>query len=241
MKRHLGSICFASLLLLGGCGGGSEDSTQPKGTDPFPLSVGNRWDMEVNDMRWSLGTWTDEVSGTRPSDGSTTYVMSKTISATKRDTPYLHTDTGVWRLPPLDATPDELEQGPILILKLPMVVGDRWTQVDKIVDTGNDVDNNGHNEIETTFRYARVDRVETVDTPAGKFDGAFVVTTSDSWTFSDPETKYEYDFSHFTTTEWYVPGVGVVRREVTGIPAGGIGNYGRTEVLKSYHVAPTAM
>lgn len=240
MKRHLGWISFASLLLLGGCGGGSDDTAHPTGTDPFPLSVGNRWDMEVNDSR-SLGIWTDEVSGTVPADGSTAFVMSKSISATKRDTPYLHTDTAVWRLPPLDATPEELARGPILVLKLPVVVGDRWTQVDEVVDTGYDVDNNGYNEVETTFQYARVDKVETVETPAGKFEGAFVVTTSDSWTFSDPETKYEYDFSHFTTTEWYVPGVGVVRREVSGIPAGGIRNYSRTEVLKSYHVAPAPM
>ena len=95
-------------------------------------------------------------------------------------------------------------------------------------------------EVETALERVTVDRVETVTTPAGTFAGAIVVSKTGEWKFKDPESGDVYDFSTLLTREWFVPGVGVVRREVSGIPWGGIRDYGWTEVLVSYSVAPPA-
>lgn len=234
-RFRLSSLVAALIIVLAGCGGGGagEDKViPPNGTDPFPLAVGNRWAMQYHDSRFPPADSSYAVAGTADVDGEKGYVLRRSYGTATTDGTYRHSDSGVW-----------LQRGDgtsIQTLRLPLTVGDQWTQLDQVVDTGYDVDGNGHNEVETALEQVTVDRVETVTTPAGTFAGAIVVSKTGDWEFKDPASGDVYDFSTLLTREWFVPGVGVVRREVSGIPWGGIRDYGWTEVLVSYSVAPPA-
>lgn len=219
-------------LLTAGCGGGNNE-TEPRGTDPFPLSVGNRWEMDYQDSRFSSYTRVYEVAGSVNTDGSTSYLMRRDGQA-GTDVIYQHPPTGVLRLP----APGDEDQTPQLVVKLPLHVGDSWVNKNETRDYGEDVNGDGVNEVETVTDDGDVTAIERVVTPAGTFDESYVVTSGSSWIVSNPVTNEEYYASYTTVRENYVVGIGVVSRDVTIIPAGGPRMYTSSEKLSAYRVAP---
>jgi len=237
MNPRLNLAVCSALLALAGCGGGSESSA-PTSNDPFPLAVGNRWEFSFSDSRaGSPEARTYEVVGTQEIDGKIAHIVRDTL-VLARDSPYLRTDTEVLHYAGSDVPPDQQADWPQTILRLPLHVGDRWTQIDKVSDAGYDADEDGVNEVRSQHAEVEVVRTEAVVTPAGTFANAFVVYSSDAAEELNTVTHVVYNSYFSGTTEWYVPGIGVVRRDQYIVPWGAIRTYGSSEVLTAYRVTP---
>jgi hypothetical protein len=142
----------------------------------------------------------------------------------------------VRRYPGSDANDDEIARGPLRVLKLPLTVGDQWTSIDEVKDSGDDLDGDGTNEIYTTLMTSRVTGIEDVDTPAGRFFNAYSVSTSSRGELKNSVTGEVYDWTETGMQEQYVRGVGVVSRSMNIVPWGGFRSYQSNESLVSYRV-----
>lgn len=232
------ALSLAVLISLTACGG-SESPSTASGTDPFPLVVGNQWSMQyeirIGATNASSGTLTHEVMRSEVVDGDTAHVLAESRNDSVRERRYVRTQTEVWRLPADDAPSEERAAGRFLVLKLPLLAGDRWTQLDERSDSGFDEDSDGKNELNVKHAEAVVEGVETIVTPAGSFAEAFVVTSTYSDGLVNAATNEAYEPAiRAVVREWYVLGVGVARREKLVIPAGGWREYERSEVLSGY-------
>jgi hypothetical protein len=206
----------------------------------MPLSVGNRW---VYDYTYtygveSHGTSTYEVTGSQSIDGRTAYIVHDNSFGhlQERDTAYVPDDSSLLRYPPSDAVEDELADGAMAILQLPLHAGDTWTSLDESLDTGFDVDGDGVNELETVNFHSRVDATESVRTPLGTFDSAYPVISHYQRQIVNPVTHEIYDTAFTHKSEWYVLGVGVVRREVSEQVYGGWRDFHSVELLTAFSV-----
>jgi hypothetical protein len=230
MIKSFNLAAYAAALLLAGCGGNGPDSDEP-----LPLKTGNRWVYQYTNSTFGSGISTYEVTGTRQIDGRTAYVMHDDFEFWDgpHDTPLVPSDSAVIRYPANNATPEEIEDGPLTILRLPLKTGDAWTDLDETIDAGFDEDDDGINEIETiTFR-SEVGAPVSVNTPAGSFSEAYPVTSRYERQYVNPVTHVVLDTSYKTRREWYALGFGVVRREVYLQPYGQWRDYYSTEVLAS--------
>lgn len=231
------AAAIALLLGLGACGGADED-TLPSGTDPFPLAVGSQWSAQFTSSMSETGTRTYEVTGTDLVDGDTAHVVADRFGASTLVRRYVHTDTAVWRLANDEAPIDEQSASAFLMLKLPLRAGERWTQLDESADSGIDVDGDGLSETLQTQAEAVVEQSGPVTTPAGRFEGAYLVTSTYRRGLVNPATGESYEPEvESVIHEWYVPGVGRVARDRLVIPAGGWREYESTEALSSYRLS----
>jgi hypothetical protein len=236
MKKLMISAACAAVATLAACGGDSGSASDS--TDPMPLSVGNRW---VYDLTYtygieSQGTSTYEVTGSQSIDGRTAYIVHDDFFQQERDTAYVPDDSSLLRYPSSDATDDEGADGALSILQLPLHAGDTWTSLDKTLDTGFDVDGDGVNEVETVNLHSRVDATESIRTPLGNFDSAYPVISHYQRQIVNPVTQEIYDTAFKAKSEWYVLGVGVVRREVSEEPYGGWRDFHSVELLTAFGV-----
>lgn len=234
MTKPIALAACSAALLLAGCGVG-ETVTD----DPMPLQTGNRWVYRYTNSTFGSGTSTYRVTGPIQIDGRTAYVVHNDFEfwGGPSDTPYVHTDTAVMRYPTSNATPEEIADGPLTILKLPLTVGDTWTDLDKTIDSGFDEDRDGVNEVEIITRTSQVGEPVSVSTPDGVYGGTYPVSSRYQRQYVNPVTHEVLDTSYRITREWYSPGVGVVRREVERQPYGQGRDYYSTEVLESVHLA----
>ena len=177
----------AAAALVAGCGGGSSESSE----DPFPLAVGDQWEYRFTDSRFSDGLRRYDITGTQTVDGVTTYLMQDTW----KTVPYAQSETEVRRYPGSDANDDEIARGPLTVLKLPLTVGDEWTSIDEVKDSGEDIDGDGTNEVYTTLMSSRVTGMADVDTPLGRFLNAYTVMTSSHGELKNPVTAEVYDWT----------------------------------------------
>lgn len=224
------------LLGLGACGG-ADDDTPPSGTDPFPLAVGSQWSTQFTSSMAETGIRTYEVTGTDTVDGNTAHVVADRFGADTLLRRYVHTDTAVWRLANDAAPIDEQSAGAFLLLQLPLRTGERWTQLDESADSGIDVDGDGLAETLRTQAEAVVEQSGPVTTPAGRFDSAYLVTSTYRRGLVNPATGEIYEPEvQSVVHEWYVPGVGRVARDRLVTPAGGWREYESTEALSSYRL-----
>lgn len=236
---------FASLLCcvlaLASCGG--DEPETPRGDDPFPLAVGNRWDTEV----WrsvSAGpvipvAESREVTRLFLLDGVPTWELERGVNIAKGDEWLQRSDTALVRVPtPQDGLVDQAV-GPRVVLLLPVQVGQQWVQVDRVVTTGEYL---GPDDVPlpTTVRAtAEVQAKEAVTVPAGTFLDAYrvryherqetVISLGDDAAWSDR-----------VRTDWLVPGIGIVRRIDEDINHTSLRTKVRYEVLLSYRLAPAA-
>lgn len=230
-RSHRQLVALAALTVLSACGGSSDDS-QPEGSDAFPLSVGNRWEMKY------LGAYSDytrkyEVVASSGTGDSSTYVVRRDdLPAT--DVRYQHPATGVLRMP----EPDDDFQAPRLVLRLPLRAGDSWVQRDDSTDAGYDYDGDGVNEVNHSYADVTVERIEPVTTLAGTFDKSYLVVSHARWEEVNPVTGEVYSVGTSLFRENYVIGIGVVKRDVDIMPAGGPRLFQSHESLSAYSVAP---
>lgn len=231
------SVTFAAsvaLLITAGCGGGSDSAPQRAGDDPFPLAIGDHWEMKVTDHRWGSTTaQVNDVTSQTQIDGLPAYVVRSETGVT---TPYRHTESEVWQWPDSSTPPDQRQ--PVLKLKLPLRVGDQWNVVDERTDAGYDSNDDGYNEILVHTASTTVSGTAKIVTPVGTFADAFVVRTVDDTNEADGVTgEFRGDWSSYTRTEWYVPGIGLVAYETDMAGWGIFHPVGESGVLASYHLA----
>ena len=159
-----------------------------------------------------------------------------TGSGGSHTTPYVAVASGVLRYPASDATPAQQADGPQMALRLPLTPGDRWTNVSRTVDAGFDHDGDGTNEVEVTESHSAVDVPVSMSTFAGTFSTSYPIETYHRRQVKSPVSGEVFDTELDNIKEWYVIGVGVVRRETYFQPYGGWRDYHTTEILSSYEV-----
>jgi hypothetical protein len=215
------AVCMAA------CGGGSNEPAAS--TDPWPTSLGSSWVQQISGSNWESGEVTSTVIANATVDSVDDSVVIETAGAiTTRDI-IQRTASALVSVP--SDTSDALSTalGPKVILRLPLVVGDTWTQMDQTI--AMDVDADGMADEVSVLTTVRVDRQEDVQTPAGNFHDAFVVITGETVTvagYLDPMVQ--------NTTDWYVLGVGRVKREVFTVPIGAVHTIQHSEVLSRYSI-----
>lgn len=233
-RTGLGAL-LAFSLLAAACGGGSGDDDPPLGSDPFPLAVGNTWDMEHSE-RNSVVRMTTRVTGTSVIDGSPAFVVESFDGPSGKQY-FQRTGTEVIRAVNPESSPYQQRIGPIVMLKLPLRVGDRWTALDKVVDTDYDSDGDGVLDPVELYTEMSVIRTESVTTPARRFDTAYVVGEYHQWAYLRKDGgPLLYGYS--TTLQWIVHGVGVVKRETSVTPPDGPFSRQTSDSLQDFDVAP---
>ena len=226
-----------TVAALAACGGGDDS---PHSNEPLPLAVGNQWQYHYSTAfpYSESGVSTYKVSGTTKIDGVDAFVVNDDFrtGGDTHTTPYATSESGVTRYPASDATAEQIADGPQIALRQPLTVGDRWTNVSRTVDLGFDYDEDGTNEVEVTESHSAVGDTVSVSTFAGNFSTAYPIETFHRRQFKSPVTGEVFDTELDNIKEWYVIGVGVVRRETYFQPYGGWRDFHSTEILSAYHV-----
>ncbi len=234
-RRLIGAAPWVlATTLLAACGGGED---RPRGTDPFPLSTGDQWALQVSDTSMANFTETRRVTGTARVDGVDARVVHVQWSGGGGyDEYYQRTATEVTRLPPSNATAHELAIGPVVTLKLPLTNGQRWTQYDTMVAGDEDWDGDGLVDPVHEYAETSVQGPIVVTTPVGTFNDAYEVTTGLTETMvgtRDGDTVWALT----VTKDVHVPGIGVVQRYRSVTPQDGPRSYIRNDTLTGYAVA----
>ncbi|MCB1773385.1 MAG: hypothetical protein KDI88_07190 [Gammaproteobacteria bacterium] len=199
----------ALVALLGGCG-------KDTGPSHFPLEPGLRWtyqvSVEVGNDRQML-TLTESNSDTVDLNG-----IAHTVRVTDQGTRYYlaETEQGVFRSAKrtIVETRPRRDDDPRWVLKQPYQVGTSWSQethpyvlrrihpyTEKLARSIN---------FKMAYQIGALD--DTVEVPAGRFEHCIRVDGEAQLSiYADGRTGYQ-DID-INTTEWYAPGVGLVKLE----------------------------
>ena len=235
-RRLIGAAPWVlATTLIAACGGGED---RPRGTDPFPLSVGDHWELQVTDTSMSNYTETRRVTGTAVVDGAdVTIVQVQPLGGgTRVEEYYQRTASEVRRLPPSNASDLELAIGPVVIMKLPLTDGQQWTQYDTMVAGTYDWDGDGFVDPIHEYADTHVQGPMSVSTPVGTFHNAYEVTTGALETMIGT-LNGDTVWTSTVTKDVYVPGIGVVQRYRNVTPQDGPRSHIRNDVLTGYDVA----
>lgn len=222
-RRGVALVSVGLLVACGGGGGGAGGGgpmpeppvvAQP-GADYFPLAVGDRWFYADGTPQASAV----RVTGTQALAGGTAMVVRTQDADGGSDELYLRDASGVRLVPGADADALTAALGPLQMLKLPLVGGDRWVLADKTLPNVEDLDRDGKPDtialrIEATVvgfetlavggqSLARVAHVQTTLTQRATLTGTGQTVTQT-----------------ITSDDWYAPDLGLVRNRVSGDPAG---------------------
>lgn len=220
----------AVLAGCGGGGGGSEaasdtpiDNTGPGDvSNHFPMAVGDRW---VYHKTGSDGTDTfkaDYVAETRTVQGLSAAVSRRQDVASGQveagDEYYVKTGHGVYSLSP-DTSPASLVYGlsRVEVLRFPLQPGTQHVSVDQTdLDFGSDLDGDGRNERLSARVQTTVEATESVTVSAGTFANAARVVTVVKETVTLSHNSQTLSGT-ITFTDWYAPGVGLVKNRQVGV------------------------
>ncbi|MDO9075769.1 MAG: Ig-like domain-containing protein [Rubrivivax sp.] len=238
-------VLLAGLAACGGGGGGGGGSEPPAGLagNFFPLAVGDRWVYDIG----SGAALTVRASGTRTVDGQTgIVVLTEDPTDGSAESVYIVTAAAVRQVPTLGGDPLVSAIGPLDVMRFPLVAGDRWTQIDKTLDTGMDFDGDGRLERATVHSEVQVIGLETVTTPVATFTGSLHQRTT--LTVGVMLTSMPQTITVVTTVDdWYAPDIGPVRTTLL-ITSQGVSETQtvaltayRVGTLRSDEVAPTVL
>ena len=213
---------LALLALLAGCG------QRSPGADLFPLESGRRWTYEVRtdweDQRVERETRVFEALGRDDSlnDGQNSWLRRSNAGM---DYWLRADDTGIYRVASrsmVQAEP-QADEGRRYVLKAPLAVGTQWAAptVAYLLQRRQGFPAEvRHGVAPVLMNYAIEATGQAVDTRAGRFEGCLrVAGKADLKLFADPVLGWK-DLP-LLTTEWYCPGVGLVklqREEHAGSP-----------------------
>lgn len=224
-RKYFAIVPIITLTILSACNGGS-DSGVPEpnvALDPFPLSVGSKWQYDVTYRGVTATQAAVSITGTKTVDGTMVYVLG---AGDIEYANYARTDSEILELPLPNANAYTRAIGPLVILKLPLRPGDKWVQVDKTVPFESGTI--------SVYSVVTVREPEDVVTPAGYFKGAYPVYTNTVSTIpaTTPGTGL---ISNYNKVEWIALGVGVVARYTeTRNPT--VFAPGTTSLLSAYNI-----
>lgn len=231
--RRLAWLGLAALVA--GCGGGSGG---PPAGDPFPLAVGNRWVTEITQSVSSGPALPQpgsrEVVRSFALSGETTWELKLGDAAARLEW-YQRSASALVRVPTPQDSALERAVGPRVMLQLPLAVGARWVQADTQVITGEYLDADGKPLPTRVHASAEVVALEPITVPAGSFRSAFRLRYVERQETDVVPGAYTAWFDQ-TTTQWLVPGVGVVRSDTESLNHTSLRTSRRTEVLLAYRL-----
>lgn len=197
----------------------------------FPLEPGLHWHYRV--MRTTMDGLAElrHAVATRPGDGRYSGVR-ETLAGTRYY--YAAGDDGVFRVAsasPETPHPRELAR-PELVLPLPPLVDAQWqgtTTTAVLENTGPPWETLFRIAVPVAMTFHIASANDTVDTPAGRFEGC-VKVVGRGRTNTDVGNYIGHTGIEVATTEWYAPGVGLVRLEREERTGAEALNYGRLEM-----------
>lgn len=209
--------CLTSVALAG-CGGGGGGGTSAPGADAdgpvagadyFPLNVGDRWLYADG----SGSTTQVTVTSTQIVSGATALRVRTLDSSGVTDEAYVKSTSGVTLQPGADADPVLAALGPLQVLRLPIVAGERWTLVDRTLAAVADLDGDGQAESVTVRGEVSVVGFETLATPDGSHAHVAHVRTvlTQSTRLTGSGRAYS---ATVTSDDWYAPDIGPIRNLV---------------------------
>lgn len=209
LNTSLKILVLAGLLLLGGCG--------DNGVDYFPLEPGTRWRYSVerttmdgiNEQKFVVQAatprvWQDERLPVRISlDGTLLY--------------YKKNEQGVFRMAGqhrFDLKPVAIAEDRRMVLKQPLKVGTHWKESSATIvlaRTGPPQRSEYEITAPVTIRYVIEAADDTVTVPAGRFENCLRIHGQGRQ--SDYDAGNYIDRTDITVeqTDWYAPGVGLVK------------------------------
>lgn len=255
MKTHRLSFLIACLLpacLLTACGGGgggggssigaastttSSISAPSEPNSYFPLGAGDRWVYQES-TDGTTNTYQVDVGETKTIDGKDiTTVVTTTFAGEQLDVSrFSSTGLGVTEYP-TEGRAVEQAVGTYTLFQLPAQDGDSFTQLNKTIDYGEDVDGDGKTEQMMLFSTVQTLAHDQMTTPAGTFSDAVHVRTTlkETVIFS---ASGQRGFTDVVIDDWYAPNVGLVRSDVT-VSQGGQVNSRTSKVLLAYRTGGT--
>ncbi len=205
---------FLALLaaLLAGCGGGAPEP------EFFPLEAGQRW-VYKSETRNSMGTRSAELTfRTLPAERVNGQKAAVRLSSGGNRYYLVADETGIARIAKQTAVElaPRLDPNPRPVLMYPLKVGTTWQStthpyvLTRIIPMGETV----RRSITLPMQYSIAALDETVDVPAGRFGGCLKVVGRATFDLYADGRRGFIEIP-FTTTEWYAPGVGLVKLERT--------------------------
>jgi hypothetical protein len=226
-------------ILLSGCGGGSSGGVQqqqqaltpvPGDSSSYaPYNSGNSWAYRVtrNEINTPTVDVVDFIKVTQANvvNGAVQAVLTESDNSGNRSSqPILKNNSGLF-----------YSDSGYPVLKFPLMINDHFLQMNVVgQDYGEDLDRDGVNEHIDAHSEITVVGVETVTVNAGTFENCVRVQTDGRQTMhfsSDSSTRSVA----ITTSEWYAPGMGLVKR-TTSVTSGGYVVASESYNLTSYLV-----
>lgn len=232
IRRATAAAACAAATLIAGCGGGgggAEASSPPIETAGpgdvalhFPMAVGDRWVYRKTSSDGTDALKADFMAETRTVQGLTAVVSRRQDVASGQieagDGYYTKTGRGVYALAS-DLSPASgwYGQSRVEVLRFPLEPGTQHVPVDQTdLDFGADLDGDGRNERLSARVQTTVEATEPVTVSAGTFANAARVVTVVKETVT--LSRNNQTLSGTTTyTDWYAPGVGLVRNREVGV------------------------
>lgn len=207
--------CAALLFVACGGGGGGAGDTPvvvmpPPGTtgpDYMPLAVGDTRVYRRDDG----GLDRSRVTGTRVIDGLAAFLVADTDTSTGETytTAFRKSASAVTEVP--DGSDDFFTAiGASDVLRLPARVGDTYTQVEKTLPSGFDIDGDNRSDAITLRATVTVVAIESVTVPAGTFSDCLKVRTQFTQSAVGSASGQPLTVTG-VADEWYAADIGVVR------------------------------
>lgn len=221
----------AAVALLAACGGGGgssggaggNDGPTPNAAELFPMAAGAFWEYTGE-----TGAFSVQVTGQQAAASGTAWVVQATLDGITVQSHY-SVDAGAARqLGKLSSDGEMFAKGDYDFLRSPISVGQQWRAYNVLRSTV--VNGQVQPGIRLTADIA-VMAVEPVQTPAGRFEQAWRVRTTE---VRAPEVGGPEAVVTVTSDDWYVRGVGLVRNLT--VVSGSGGSASLDHVLSAYRV-----
>jgi len=217
-------VGLAVFILLGGCVKIPSDlkmnfsDFHPKSFEDFPQQLGMEWWYQgkilENDFESSYVN-RSRVEGKKNLQGVSLIVVSDTNPQDRGPVESYHRmdEIGVvyYGSMPADTLDEQLV--PYRVLQFPIRVGSSFQQIDKKnLNLGEDLDGDWQDETVDIEAEVTVVRTESVTVPAGTYSDAILIKSQADMTIHLSSNRTTAP-AEFTLMEWYVKGIGGVKRQ----------------------------
>lgn len=212
----------------GGSGGGPGGYAGQPGADYYPLATGDRWSYLSDGVATTV-----RVEGTTTVGADTAYVVRIDQPGLSGQVVYTKSASAIRSVPApsLDPVVQALNATPLL--RLPIVSGNRFVELDQSFPAYADFDSDGRLETLRVRVEVTVLGFETLTTPVGSFTDVAhvqtVVTQSTTYTSTGQAAS-----ATFSLDDWYAPDIGPVRNLTV------VGNARSEDTLRAFRVGALA-
>jgi len=210
--RHARLLLVAVAAVIAGCDPAPQDDTL------FPLAAGHRWTYRITTHRDDQAPQVESITLATRGPQRIGDAPAWRRHADSGIDYWLRSDSsGIYRVAskrPLEREPRP-DEPPRYVLRAPYAVGTQWrgSTTAYVLERRNEVPrqlSRSHPSIPIAYRIDALD--QRVETPAGRFDGCLRVQGRAEVRLYIDATR-TYGEVPLLGTEWYCPGVGLVRLE----------------------------